>query len=66
MQALTAGIAHVKALGKAAYLFSSDDSKVAHLNLLPKAEVSKAFNAKDWLASVSAVIGGKVGLQSLL
>ena len=59
---MQAGINQAKTLGKAAYFFSvSDDNKVAHLNLVPKSEISKEFSAKTWLAAVSAIVGGKGG-----
>lgn len=45
---------------KAVYLFASDADKVYHVNSLPKGEASSGFNAKTWLATVSAIVGGKV------
>ncbi|GAA5902072.1 hypothetical protein JCM5296_006596 [Sporobolomyces johnsonii] len=59
---MQAGISQAKALNKAAYFFSvSDDGKVAHLNVVPKAEISSAFSAKTWFAAVSAIVGGRGG-----
>lgn len=49
-----------KSLGKAIYVFSPDEAKVAHVNFVPKDVLSK-LNAKIWLAEVSKVIGGKGG-----
>lgn len=62
-QLVQAGINQAKTLGKAAYFFSvsEGDNKVAHLNLVPKSEISKDFTAKTWLAAVSAIVGGKGG-----
>ncbi|SGY99551.1 BQ5605_C034g11290 [Microbotryum silenes-dioicae] len=58
---LQAGSLQAKALDKAAYLFSAEDGKVLHLNFVPKAMQSKAFNAKTWLTGVAAIVGGKGG-----
>ncbi|GAA5865267.1 hypothetical protein JCM1840_003969 [Sporobolomyces johnsonii] len=59
---MQAGISQAKALNKAAYFFSvSDDGKVAHLNVVPKAEISSAFSAKTWFAAVAAIVGGRGG-----
>ncbi|GAA6058951.1 hypothetical protein JCM10212_002903 [Sporobolomyces blumeae] len=59
---MQAGVTQAKALNKAAYFFSiSDDGKVAHLNSVPKSEISKEFNAKTWFAKVSEIVGGKGG-----
>ncbi|KAL1405999.1 Alanine--tRNA ligase [Vanrija albida] len=61
---LTAGPTTGKALGKAVYVFSTDPEtgKVAHVNYLPKEVLDrKVLNAKQWLADVSQVIGGKGG-----
>lgn len=60
-QVIQIAIAQAKALNKAAYFFSvSDDNKVTHLNFVPKAEITKEFSAKTWIAAVSAIVGGKV------
>jgi len=64
LRALQAAIQHIgKQYQRAAYLFSADkaEGKVTHVDLLPKADVSKSFNAKIWLAEVSKVIGGRGG-----
>lgn len=60
---LSAAQTAAKAAKKAVYAFSVDEAngKVAHLNFLPKDEVSKAFNAKTWLQDVAKIIGGKGG-----
>jgi alanyl-tRNA synthetase len=58
--ATTAG----KSLQKAIYVFSTDaaNGKVAHTNFLPKAVLeSKKLGCKQWLADVSAILGGKGG-----
>ena len=52
-----------KALSKAIYAFSPDaeGERVAHVNYLPKEVMDrKVIDAKEWLAEVSKVIGGKV------
>lgn len=61
VQAATQHIA--KQYQRAAYLFSVDkaEGKVLHINLLPKTDVSKTFNAKTWLADISKILGGKGG-----
>lgn len=45
------------------YTFSldSDAGKVIHVNFVPKQYISKAFDARIWAATVSAILGGKVG-----
>jgi hypothetical protein len=50
------------------YLFSADPGgeKVTHVNFLPKAVVSKEFDARVWATKVSSVLGGKVSLSPLL
>lgn len=61
-QVLQAGTAQAKTLNKAAYFFSvSPEDRVVHLNFIPKADLSKTFNAKTWIAAVSAIVGGKGG-----
>ncbi|GAA6034541.1 hypothetical protein JCM8097_005384 [Rhodosporidiobolus ruineniae] len=58
------GLNAAKTLGKAAYFFgvtSDSPAKVAHLNLVPKDQISKEFNAKTWFAEVSKIVGGKGG-----
>lgn len=32
-----------------------------HLNFVPKADLTKSFTAKTWIAAVSAIVGGKGG-----
>lgn len=56
-------VGHVtKQYSRAAYFFTvGDDNKVAHMNALPKAEVSKAFNAKEWANGISKIVGGRGG-----
>lgn len=62
LQILQSGLNAAKLLSKPAYLFGlSPDSKVAHLNYLPKALITKEFNAKTWFAEVSKIVGGKGG-----
>lgn len=53
----------VKQYGRAAYFFTvgEDKDKVAHMNVLPKGEASKQFNAKEWMSGVSKIIGGRGG-----
>ncbi|BGP56260.1 hypothetical protein JCM8202_001420 [Rhodotorula sphaerocarpa] len=59
---MQSGLNQAKTLGKAAYFFSvSDDGKVAHLNLVPKSEISKEFSAKTWFNAIAAIVGGKGG-----
>ncbi|GJN91344.1 hypothetical protein Rhopal_004365-T1 [Rhodotorula paludigena] len=59
---MQAGVNQAKTLNRAAYFFSvSDDGKVAHLNSVPRAEITKEFSAKTWFAAVSAIVGGKGG-----
>ncbi|KAF8530504.1 tRNA synthetases class II (A)-domain-containing protein [Hysterangium stoloniferum] len=60
---LQAVAAHAKTLGKPVYTFSVDteENKVIHVNFLPKASVSKEFDARIWASKVSAVLGGKAG-----
>ena len=63
-KALQAALQHVtKQYQRAAYLFSVDkaEGKVVHVNLLPKGEVSKTFNCKEWIAAVSKIVGGRGG-----
>ncbi|GAA6018258.1 hypothetical protein JCM10207_002888 [Rhodosporidiobolus poonsookiae] len=58
------GLNAAKALGKAAYFFgvtSDSPAKVAHLNLVPKDQLSPSFTAKTWFAEVSKIVGGKGG-----
>lgn len=58
------GITTAKSLNKAVYFFSTsdDNSKVAHLNSVPKGEIVKGgFNAKTWFERVVTVLGGKGG-----
>lgn len=58
-----AAVATGKSLAKAVYVFSPDveGGKVAHVNFLPKDVLDrKVFNAKEWLAEVSKIVGGKV------
>jgi hypothetical protein len=49
-------------LNKAVYLFSADPSgeKVTHANFIPKAVVSKEFDARVWATKISGILGGKV------
>ena len=52
---------------KSAYVFSVDEEngKVAHVNFLPKEVLErKVLDAKSWLAEVSKILGGKVGVAS--
>lgn len=59
---MQSGLNQAKTLGKAAYFFSvSDEGKVAHLNLVPKSEISKEFSAKIWFNAIAAIVGGKGG-----
>lgn len=59
---LQAGTAQAKTLNKAVYFFSvSPEDRVVHLNFVPKADLSKTFTAKTWIAAVSAIVGGKGG-----
>lgn len=63
-KALQAATQHIaKAYQRAAYLFSVDkaEGKVAHVNLLPKTDVSKTFSCKQWMTDVSKVLGGRGG-----
>jgi len=63
-KALQAALQHVtKQYQRAAYLFSVDkaEGKVVHVNLLPKGEVSKTFNCKEWIGAVSKIVGGRGG-----
>lgn len=66
VQILQSIVTKAKALEKAAYIISIDHetSKVAHINVVPKARVSKEFDAKTWAAVVTTLIGGKVSLAS--
>ncbi|KAG9122407.1 Alanine--tRNA ligase, partial [Ceratobasidium sp. 392] len=56
-------VGEARKLNKPVYLFSADASgeKVTHVNFLPKAVVSKEFDARVWATKVSAVLGGKGG-----
>ncbi|BGP33039.1 Alanine--tRNA ligase [Rhodotorula toruloides] len=60
---IQSAISQAKTLSKAGYFFSAteDGTKVAHLNVLPKGEISKEFNAKTWFNAVAAIVGGKGG-----
>ena len=63
-KALSTALQHVtKKYQRAAYLFSVDETegRVAHCNILPKSDVSKAFNAKQWLDGVTKILGGRGG-----
>lgn len=63
-KALQAAIQHIaKQYQRAAYLFSVDkeDGKVLHYNLLPKTDVSKQFNAKEWINAIAKIVGGRGG-----
>lgn len=60
-QTMSAVLKQLSSLEKAMYFFSTDGEKVYHVNSLPKAYVSKEFDAKTWLQTVSSVVGGKVG-----
>lgn len=58
---MQAGTTQAKTLDKAVYFFSvSPEDRVVHLNFVPKADLSKTFTAKTWIAAVSAIVGGKV------
>lgn len=57
---MSAVIRSLASSGKALYFFSTDGEKVYHVNSVPKEQVSKAFDGKIWLQSVSAIVGGKV------
>ncbi|PWN50994.1 hypothetical protein IE53DRAFT_386661 [Violaceomyces palustris] len=76
MKALQAGVALAKKLGKAVYLFSEEPiaeepkttgdvqtkkAKVVHVNYVPKHDLEKGLNAKDWADAVSKRVGGKGG-----
>ncbi|QRV94097.1 alanyl-tRNA synthetase [Ceratobasidium sp. AG-Ba] len=56
-------VGEARKLDRPVYLFSPDSSgeKVTHVNFLPKAVVSKEFDARIWATKVSAVLGGKGG-----
>ncbi|GAA5824475.1 hypothetical protein JCM11251_000438 [Rhodosporidiobolus azoricus] len=59
---MQSGLNAAKTLNKAAYFFGvTPDNRVAHLNLVPKSEVTKEFNAKTWFAAVTEIVGGKGG-----
>lgn len=74
-KALQAGIALLKKLNKAAYLFSASvdtaaplaadgttpKGKVAHVNFVPKHDVEKGLDAREWADLVCNSIGGKSG-----
>ena len=63
-QIMQPGITTAKSLNKAVYFFSTseDNSKVAHLNFVPKGEIVKGgFTAKTWFEKVVEVLGGKGG-----
>ena len=57
-----------KSLGKPIYIFSIDteETKVVHVNYLPKGMVSKEFDARVWVSKVADILGGKVGLHRIL
>lgn len=60
---LAAATAAARALGKAAYVFSADETtgRVTHANYLPPHVLdNKCLDAKSWLAEVTTVLGGKV------
>ena len=63
-KALQMALGHVtKQYQRAAYLFTvdKDEGKVIHMNTLPKSDVSKAFNGKEWISAISAIVGGRGG-----
>lgn len=63
-KALTGGIGNARKLNKSVYLFSSETvagkTKVVHANYVAEQD-RQSLNAKDWLAAVTAVIGGRGG-----
>ncbi|EPQ29336.1 uncharacterized protein PFL1_03091 [Pseudozyma flocculosa PF-1] len=74
MKAIQSGIQSAKKLGKAAYLFTEErvpgetvadgmapKAKVVHANFVPKHDLDKGLNAKEWADVVSKSIGGKGG-----
>jgi len=56
-------VQHARTLDKAVYLFSIDGpaGKVAHVNFVPKRNITKSFSAKTWANAVSGILGGKTG-----
>jgi alanyl-tRNA synthetase len=63
-KALQVALGHVtKQYQRAAYLFTVDkeEGKVVHMNTLPKSDVSKTFNAKEWMSAISSIVGGRGG-----
>ncbi|KAF8608721.1 hypothetical protein BDV93DRAFT_518786 [Ceratobasidium sp. AG-I] len=56
-------IGEARKLNKPVYVFSADvgAGKVTHVNFLPKAIVSKEFDARVWATKVSTILGGKGG-----
>jgi len=74
-KALQAGLTLLKKMGKAGYLFSSlTDSgnakaadgvstmaKTIHINFVPKSDVDKGMDAREWSELVCKSIGGKSG-----
>ncbi|KDN38724.1 hypothetical protein RSAG8_09274, partial [Rhizoctonia solani AG-8 WAC10335] len=56
-------VGEARKLNKAAYFFSADPSgeKVTHVNFIPKAIVTKEFDARVWATKISGILGGKGG-----
>ncbi|CAE6448690.1 unnamed protein product [Rhizoctonia solani] len=56
-------VGEARKLNKAAYFFSTDASgeKVTHVNYIPKAVVTKEFDARVWATKISGILGGKGG-----
>ncbi|KAN0064624.1 Alanine--tRNA ligase [Thecaphora frezii] len=74
MKAIQSGVQSAKKLGKAAYLFTEEriagetvangqapKAKVVHANYVPKHDLDKGLNAKEWADVVTKSIGGKGG-----
>ncbi|CAO1613295.1 unnamed protein product [Parajaminaea phylloscopi] len=72
--ALRAGVVAAKALGKAVYLFSEQvdeaataasdvavKAKVPHINFVPKEDIEKGLDAREWADVVTKSIGGRGG-----
>ncbi|CEH18366.1 alanyl-trna synthetase [Ceraceosorus bombacis] len=76
-KALQQGVAIAKKLNKAIYLFTQDPApeaapvnkadaastkaKVTHVNFVPKQDVEKGLDAREWAELVSKSIGGRAG-----
>ena len=61
MKAVQAGIQTARKASKAVYLFSDDGSKSVHVNFVPKQDLDRGLNAKQWAEVVTKLVGGKGG-----